>query len=243
MGALHKGHLALVAKAKATGLPVVVSVYVNPRQFAPEEDFASYPRSLAADARLLKGQGVLFVPDTIYQKNFSPVYKVAEGLAKPLCGGVRPTHFQGVADAVERLFHLIKPKVAVFGEKDYQQVLVIKQMVAALKLKTEIATVATVRCQNGLAVSSRNQYLTARQRQTAPKLHRVMRIIAQSPDLWEHRSAYLKWGVDTLTKRGFKMDYLELRHPQTLKPALRPPARLFAAGTLGTARLIDNCAV
>ena len=225
---------------------VAVSIFVNPGQFDRGEDFASYPRTLKADAealRHLNAVDYLYAPkaESVYPKDWKRRYEVPSRLGDCLCGRRRPSHFQAVADVVERLFTLTKPRLAVFGEKDYQQLLIIQDMARGLEVK--IVPHPVVRQADGLAHSSRNTYLSKAEREAAPNLYRVMRIIAQTTDIWRNKERPLAWGVRTLEAKGFKVEYLELRRAQTLEVAHGPPARLFAAAFLGGARLIDNIAV
>lgn len=251
MGALHNGHLELVKYAgKLVGErgKVGVSIFVNPKQFDRDEDYAAYPRPLEADTKALRELGVvdyLYTPqaDEVYPPNWSRRYEIPSRLNDCLCGGWRPGHFQAVVDVVERLFTLTDARLSVFGEKDYQQLLIMKNMVADLKMNLEIVTHPLVREADGLAHSSRNTYLDEKERQSAANLYRVLQIIAQTKDLWKNPAEPLAWGIDTLEKKGFKVEYLELRSNETLKPITAPPGRLFVAAFLGSARLIDNLAI
>jgi pantoate--beta-alanine ligase len=251
MGALHQGHLSLVGVARERAQFVVASLFVNPTQFAPNEDFAAYPRDEAGDLALLAGAGcdLVYAPtaEEIYPPGFCTQVSVT-GVALPLEGAARPHHFAGVATVVAKLLIQAAPDVAVFGEKDYQQLQVIRRMARDLDLPSEIVGAPIVRDADGLALSSRNAYLTEDQRKLAPALHRVLEVAA----------AQLRDGVPTtkveasarqaLAAAGFGgIDYFEVRDPESLeRPGPGPltgPARLLAAAWLGRTRLIDNLAV
>jgi pantoate--beta-alanine ligase len=250
MGALHAGHLSLVRIARARCDRVVASLFVNPAQFSPGEDLAAYPRDEAGDSRLFAEAAVdvLFAPgaDDIYPPGFATTVSVS-GLTDCLCGPLRPGHFDGVATVVSKLLVLVQPDVAVFGEKDYQQLLVIRRLAADLGLAAEIVGAPTVREEDGLALSSRNAYLDARERAAAPALHRTIAGIAGALVGGEAEAAPLcAQGRADLLAAGFSdVDYLELRHAETLAPLARAdaPSRVFAAARLGRARLIDNVPV
>lgn len=258
MGALHEGHLSLVRQAQAEADRVVVSVFVNPTQFGPAEDFAAYPRREAADAAALAGVGAqaMYAPPVadMYPEGFATTVTVA-GVTEGLCGGHRPGHFQGVATVVTKLLLRALADVAVFGEKDYQQLMVIRRLARDLDIPTRILGAPTVREADGLALSSRNAYLSAEDRARAPALYRVLtetatRLRSGSPgDVAED----LATGTAALLAAGFRtVDYLELRSAATLAPlttadqvAALPVggARLLAAAHLGQTRLIDNIPV
>jgi pantoate--beta-alanine ligase len=245
MGALHEGHLSLVALAKSKADRTVVSIFVNPIQFGPHEDFSRYPRDEQGDlAKLGKaGADLLFAPDTaeMYPQGFSTQVKVGD-LTEDLCGAARPNHFDGVATVVAKLLLQCGPDLAVFGEKDYQQLLVIKRLVRDLNIPVEIVGAPIVREQDGLALSSRNVYLSASERKTAPLLYQT--IAAVAADLAKGR------GCDDavvaarfeLDAAGFRVDYVAVRDPDTLKLLSGPVkrARVLAAAYLGNTRLIDN---
>lgn len=260
MGALHAGHMALVTAARQRANRVVVSIFVNPTQFGPNEDFARYPRTLDADLSLLQeaGADAAWLPDvaTMYPQGFATSIQVA-GVSEGLDGVVRPGHFNGVATVVAKLLHQVAPDMAFFGEKDYQQLCVIRQMVQDLNLPFGIIGVPTVREADGLALSSRNQYLSTAERKIAPVLHATLVDVAnrlkqtpsvtpflQSPD--NVVSEILANAKATILDAGFaSVDYLELCDHETLQPLHRyqPSARLLLAATLGTTRLIDNIGV
>jgi pantoate--beta-alanine ligase len=249
MGALHAGHLALVAHAKAIGRRAVVSIFVNPTQFGPSEDFARYPRDVAADLDRLAetGADAAWTPeiDTMYPPDFSTRIEVA-GLTEGLCGAVRPGHFAGVATVVTKLLNQVRPDIALFGEKDFQQLQVIRRAVRDLDLGVEIRGVPTIREADGLALSSRNRYLDAAERAVAPRLHAVLARIAAALRAGAAAGPLLAEGAAELTAAGFgPVQYLEVRDAETLAPLERVegPARVLAAAYLGRTRLIDNVAV
>lgn len=246
MGALHEGHLSLVRHALSQADRVVASIFVNPRQFGPTEDLGSYPRREAEDAALLADAGahLLYAPTLaeMYPDGFATTVSVA-GPSQGLCGAVRPGHFDGVATVVTKLLLQSLPDVAVFGEKDYQQLRVIKRLARDLDLPVEIVGSPTVREADGLAMSSRNAYLTPEQRQVAPALNRVLSQMAGALAGGGDAAGWLAWGRVELEKAGFEtVDYLELRDAASLEPvaAVHRPARLLAAARLGRTRLIDN---
>jgi len=246
MGALHDGHLALVRAAKRDCRRAVATLFVNPTQFGPNEDLASYPRDEAKDRALLVGAGVdlLFAPDAgeVYPKGFATTVTV-EGLTRHLCGPHRPGHFEGVATVVTKLLNMASATRAYFGEKDFQQLQVIRRLAADLNIATEIVGVATVREADGLAMSSRNRYLDAAARQTAAALPRILEATAARIAAGEPPPTVLAEARAGLLKAGFaKLDYLELADEATLVPRqkLDKPARVFVAAWIGKTRLIDN---
>lgn len=249
MGNLHQGHLALVEEARRRADLVVASIFVNPIQFGPSEDFARYPRTLDDDRAQLESTGcdVLFAPDvdTLYPNGLDGLTQVrVPKVSQGLCAATRPGHFDGVATVVSLLFHIVGPDVALFGNKDYQQLAVIRKLVADLHFPIEIIGVPTVRDADGLALSSRNGYLDREQRERAPLLARSLRSIAERLAQGIPAAQALAQGRDTLEAQGFVIDYLELRAPD-LAP-LDGNARqaiLLAAAYLGTTRLLDNLAV
>ncbi|MGF1445707.1 MAG: pantoate--beta-alanine ligase [Pikeienuella sp.] len=251
MGALHQGHLSLVTAASARADRVVASIFVNPTQFGAGEDFTAYPRDESRDAAMLAQAGcaLLFAPgvDEMYPAGFGTEVRV-RGLTEVLCGAARPGHFDGVAQIVTKLLNQARADLAVFGEKDWQQLAVIRRLALDLDLGTEILGVPTLRDPDGLALSSRNRYLTATERSAAPTLYRAIAQAAEAiaagaaPDL---ACAAARARVATA---GFAaVDYLECRDAEslTLVSAAPPtrPARVFAAARLGRARLIDNTPV
>lgn len=247
MGALHAGHLALVKEARLHCDRVVVSIFVNPAQFGPNEDFSRYPRTEEADIQLLAGSAdLVWLPqvEDIYPPGSSTRVTVGDA-ACVLCGAHRPGHFDGVATVVTILLNAVRPEMAFFGEKDYQQLFIIRRMAADLGLPGEIHGVPTVREVDGLALSSRNRYLSAEERAKAPLLHTVMRDIASISADGGQLHAALEDGRRRLTEAGFDVDYLEARDERTLAPLPAPSlhGRLFIAARLGSTRLIDNLAL
>jgi pantoate--beta-alanine ligase len=249
MGALHEGHLSLVKRAKEEADRVVVSIFVNPTQFGPNEDFARYPRQEAADRDLLAGVGcdLVYLPGAaeMYPEGFSTTVTVA-GVSEGLCGAFRPVHFQGVATVVAKLLLQALPDIAVFGEKDYQQLQVIKRLTRDLDIPVRIIGAPTLREDDGLAKSSRNAYLTEDERKIAPTLYRLMGEAAQKVQDGGLASEVSAWVVRQLLAAGFsKVDYVEVRDAGNLQPVERPTAkaRLLAAAWLGRTRLIDNIAI
>ena len=250
MGALHAGHLALVGAARQECDRVVATIFVNPKQFAANEDLGSYPRREAADLELLRAAAVdlVFAPAAaeIYPPQFSTLVRVG-GLSEGLCGAHRAGHFDGVATVVAKLLIQSLPDIAYFGEKDYQQLMVVRRLARDLDLPVRIEGVATVREPDGLALSSRNVYLSAEERQRAPALARVLRAIAaglaREPEAVARELAH---GRAELEHAGLAVEYLEIRDAQTLAPVDREisaPARVLAAIHLGRTRLIDNVAI
>lgn len=249
MGALHAGHMRLVEVAMEHCDTVVASIFVNPAQFGEGEDLDAYPRQEAADAALLEAAGVqlLWAPtaDQVYPEGYATNVSVS-GISDGLCGAARPGHFDGVATVVAKLFNQTRPDAAFFGEKDYQQLAVIRRMARDLDFTHEIVGVPTVRDGDGLALSSRNAYLTAEQRNNAVALPQTMQHAATAIAAGGPVPAILASAKDELLASGFhKIDYLELRDADTLAPLkdFRKPARLFAAAHIGRTRLIDNIPV
>ncbi len=249
MGALHDGHLSLVHKANELADRVVVSIFVNPRQFGPGEDYAAYPRDEAVDAENLAAVGAdaLYAPTVaeMYPDGFATTVHVG-GLTDDLCGAARPGHFDGVATVVSKLLLQARPDVAVFGEKDYQQLLVIRRLVRDLDILVSIVGAPVVREPDGLALSSRNTYLTADQRRAAPALYKALCRASVRLEAGEGAAGVLAAARDEVVAAGFDaVDYLTLRDAATLAPldAADRPARLLAAAHLGGARLIDNVPV
>lgn len=248
MGALHEGHLSLVRAAKQLFGRVIVSIFVNPKQFAPHEDFTRYPRTLEQDQALLAGVGcdLLFTPDvaTIYPPGFSTLVDPGP-LATILEGVVRPGHFVGVATVVTRLLSLVAPDHAFFGEKDYQQLLVIRRVVADLALPVAIHGISTVRAPDGLALSSRNVYLSADERTRALVLPHTLIDVASALSAGTPVIEALKAGSRRIADAGLNLDYFELCDTSTLAPIklMNTPARLLVAAKCGATRLIDNIPV
>jgi pantoate--beta-alanine ligase len=248
MGNLHDGHLQLVRRARKLADVVVVSIFVNPLQFGPSEDLDKYPRTLAADREKLFGEGTqyLFHPDAeeIYPEGMDKHSKViVPDLSETLCGASRPGHFTGVSTIVTKLFQIVQPDVAVFGEKDFQQLSIIRKMTADLCMPLEIVGVQTARAVDGLALSSRNGYLSRKERSVAPTLHSVLQECREAiacgfdnyPDLEHH-------AVESLRAAGFRPDYVSIRDANTLREVTLETEQVvvLAAAYLGRTRLIDN---
>jgi pantoate--beta-alanine ligase len=250
MGALHDGHVSLVRLAKKRAKKVVVSIFVNPTQFAPTEDFGSYPRTWKADVEKLADERVdlIWHPDvkTMYPEGFATRISPEGPATVGLEDRFRPHFFGGVATVVGKLFTQVRPDVAIFGEKDYQQLRVVTQMARDLDLGVKVIGSKTVRERDGLAMSSRNVYLSAEERQVAPTLHKAMKASAARIRAGEDIAAALAAGEEMIGNAGFALDYLEARHAETLAPigSLKEgPIRMLVAARLGTTRLIDNIAV
>jgi pantoate--beta-alanine ligase len=251
MGALHDGHLALVRAAREACDRVAVSVFVNPTQFGPGEDYETYPRDEAADRARLEALGVdvMFGPEMaeMFPSGFATLVRV-RGLTEGLCGASRPHHFEGVTTVVTKLLLQVLPDVAYFGEKDYQQLQVIRRLVRDLDIPVRIEGVATVREADGLALSSRNAYLSPAERRIAPALQRALRALSEclvvaAPASADAVAREVERAKGTLEAAGFsRIDYLEVRDAETLEPVtnLSRPARALAAAWLGETRLIDN---
>jgi len=252
MGNLHAGHRRLMDEARRHADAVVASVYVNPLQFGPQEDFAAYPRTPDQDQALLAAAGVelLFHPDeaAIYPRGREASTRVeVPGVSDILCGAARPGHFRGVATVVNRLLHLVMPDVALFGKKDYQQLLVIRLMASDFGLPIDIVGVDTVRDTDGLALSSRNGYLTPAERRLAPALYAALQAMAeqiqQTPDRHSDRLGRIETqAAERLARAGFRPDYVSVRRQEDLAAPQAADRRLvlLAAAWLGKARLIDN---
>lgn len=252
MGNLHAGHIKLVEMAKQHATCVVVSIFVNPLQFGKNEDLASYPRTLEADCDKLKQIGANFV----FAPNVQEMYPDSDGndlnqsmtitppiIASELCGAVRPGHFAGVATIVMKLFNIVQPNVAVFGKKDYQQLFIIRELVRQFNLNVEIIGVDTMREVDGLAMSSRNGYLTPMQRGEAPRLHKALKLVAEAIQKGNRDfTAIEQQTTQFLTQLGWIVDYISIRSAKTL---LSPNAHdhtliVLGAAKLGSTRLIDN---
>lgn len=247
MGNLHAGHMALVHEARKHADHVVVSIFVNRLQFGQGEDFDCYPRTLQADAALLEQEGaeIVFAPD---EKELYPrvvqQYKVEPpAIQDELCGAFRPGHFRGVATVVTKLFNIVGADVACFGKKDYQQLFIIKSMVDDLNMPIKIIPVDTGRAEDGLALSSRNGYLTPEQRAEAPRLyHHLSRMKAAILAGERDHATLAQQTIDDLTAHGWQVDYVETRNADNLKPATHTDHRLviLIAARIGSTRLIDN---
>lgn len=247
MGALHEGHLTLVRAARKKAPRVVVSVFVNPTQFAPNEDLARYPRDEAGDLEKLASVNadLVWAPDVdeMYAPGFATRIEV-QGAAEGLEGAFRPHHFGGVATVCCKLFSQVTPDIALFGEKDYQQLCVIRQMVRDLNLPLKIQGVPTVREKDGLALSSRNAYLSPENRAAAPALNAAIRTVAETMAAGGRQAPAIKSAVKALEKAGFgPIDYVAIADAETLGPwqlSSGRPGRVLVAAKLGTTRLIDN---
>ncbi|HEY0597549.1 pantoate--beta-alanine ligase [Sphingopyxis sp.] len=249
MGALHDGHLSLVRMAKRVADQVVVSIFVNPTQFGPNEDFAAYPRDEARDAALLaqEGTSVLWAPDvaTVYPPGHSTHIEVAE-LGADYCGAARPGHFDGVATVVAKLFNQVRPDVAIFGEKDWQQLAIIRRMARDLDFGIDILGAPIARDTDGLALSSRNAYLSKEQRAAATAFPDALRAAAKAIAGGADVDETLAKAEAAIVTGGFdSVDYVALADADSLERlrAFRKPARLLAAARIGKTRLIDNLSV
>lgn len=250
MGNLHQGHLALVHEAKKRADNVVVSIFVNRLQFGQGEDFDQYPRTLQQDADKLAAEGVavVFAPD---EKELYPNVEQRFNVEPPhlqneLCGKFRPGHFRGVATVVSKLFNIVQPDVACFGKKDYQQLAIIKGFVEDLNFNIDIVPVNTGRAEDGLALSSRNQYLSETERAEAPRLYRVLQQVAEALQAGDLDYAALEArAIEALSQHGWVVDYVEIRHADSLAVARSGDKSLvvLAAARLGQTRLIDNLEV
>jgi len=250
MGALHAGHLALVREARRRARRVVVSIFVNPTQFAPHEDFSSYPRRFAADLKALREAKahLVWAPTAalMYPKGFATRIAPAGAAKAGLEDKFRPHFFGGVATVVAKLFLQTQPDFALFGEKDYQQLCVVRQMAKDLDLPLKVIGVKTVREKDGLALSSRNAYLSSEERAAAPTLYRVLRTSAARINKGDAIASVLEEGRAEIARAGFALDYLEARHALTLEAVASRkdgPIRLLVAAKIGKTRLIDNLAV
>jgi pantoate--beta-alanine ligase len=250
MGALHEGHVALVRLAKRRASKVIVSIFVNPTQFAPSEDFSSYPRTWKADVAKLAAENVdlIWNPDvkTMYPDGFATRIAPEGPATVGLEDRFRPHFFGGVATVVGKLFMQVRPDFAIFGEKDFQQLRVVTRMAGDLDLAVKVIGSKTVRERDGLAMSSRNVYLTPEHRGVATTLYRAMKQGAARLRAGDDIAAVMAGGAEMITAAGFVLDYFEVRHAETLAPmtaAKDGPVRILVAAKLGTTRLIDNIAV
>jgi pantoate--beta-alanine ligase len=251
MGNLHPGHVSLIEAAGRHGDRFVASIFVNPMQFGPNEDFAHYPRTPTQDEQMLAAAGcnLMFMPDVaeIYPNGSEKATRVdVPGLSRILCGEFRPGHFEGVATVVAKLFHIVEPDVAVFGEKDFQQLTVIRRMVADLCIAVQVIGAPTVRDADGLAMSSRNQYLSAQERAIAPRIYEILTATARRLQAGDSEFASMeRAGCQALEAAGMRPDYFAVRQAvdlSTPKPDMNHLVVLTAA-RLGKARLIDNVQV
>lgn len=248
MGNLHEGHLNLVKLAREQGSCIVVSLFVNPLQFGPGEDFDKYPRTLEADCAKLQGWAdVVFAPpvNEMYPEQ-QTVFVEPPPIANELCGASRPGHFRGMATVVLKLLNIVQPHVALFGKKDYQQLHIIRQMVAQMNLPIRIVGGETVRATDGLALSSRNQYLDPAQRQQATQLQQTLQILHAALLRGERDFEQLQnQAVSALSAHGWQVDYVSIRNQSDLRPAESAQRQLviLAAAKLGGVRLLDNLEV
>ena len=245
MGNLHEGHLSLVREARQLCDVVVVSIFVNPIQFGPNEDFDNYPRTLEQDSQLLAEAGcdIVFAPsvEQMYGKNPRLTNISVSEITEDLCGLQRPGHFDGVAVVVTKLFNIVQPNYAFFGQKDYQQLTVIRQFVRDLNIPLEVIGVPIVRAEDGLALSSRNGYLSEQERKTAPAIYQSLKNAEQALQQGEKLSEVLANIKAALTQAGFVVDYVEARTPELQKiDEFNQEIVLFVAAKLGSTRLIDN---
>jgi pantoate--beta-alanine ligase len=251
MGNLHPGHVSLIETARKYGDRFVTSIFVNPMQFGPNEDFAHYPRTPTQDERMLAEAGcnLMFMPDVseVYPNGSERATRIeVPGLSRILCGEFRPGHFEGVSTVVAKLFHIVEPDVAVFGEKDFQQLTIIRRMVADLCMPVEVVAAPTVRDSDGLAMSSRNQYLTPAERQAAPRIYQTLlaagnRLRAGDADF----ASIERFGIQALESAGMRPDYFAVRQAHDLSAPRHDTNHLvvLTAARLGKARLIDNVQV
>ncbi len=247
MGALHEGHLSLVRMAKAQCDLVVVSIFINPLQFGPNEDLAKYPRNFDRDSELLEREGVDFIFAPTAEEMYpagAVTYVTVEGLSDKLCGGSRPGHFRGVTTVVSKLFHIVEPDRAFFGQKDAAQSTIIRRMVRDLNIPVQVVIGPIVREADGLAMSSRNAYLDAPQRRSALALHRSLSAVQKSFDRGERKvQALIEAGKQVFAEDpSVRLDYFEIVDPETLDPVddLSHGALVVVAAFVGKARLIDN---
>jgi pantoate--beta-alanine ligase len=250
MGALHDGHVSLVRQARRRATRVIVSIFVNPAQFAPHEDFDSYPRTWKADVARLTAEKVdlIWNPDvkTMYADGFATRILTEGPATAALEDRFRPQFFGGVTTVVGKLFAQCRPDIAVFGEKDFQQLKVVTRMARDLDLGVKVIGAQTVRERDGLALSSRNVYLSPEQRQVAPALYRAMKETAKRLRAGDDIAAAMASGAKLIADAGFALDYFEARHAETLAPiesVKHGPMRILVAGVIGDTRLIDNLAV
>ncbi len=251
MGNLHQGHLHLIECARQLASRTVATIFVNPMQFGENEDYGSYPRTLEDDSRQLEAAGLdmVFAPAVadVYPRPLENMTQVSvPELSHILCGVSRPAHFRGVTTIVSKLFHMVQPDIALFGEKDWQQLIIIKRMATDLDMPIEIVGVPIVRESDGLAMSSRNSYLSASERAIAPKLYAILTACAQRLKTGERHYALLEHEAsEQLANAGFRPDYVAIRRADDLQPPTTQDTqlRILAAARLGQARLIDNLAV
>ena len=247
MGCLHEGHISLIRKAKCLADIVVVSIYVNPLQFGANEDLDNYPRVFEDDAAICKAEGVdcVFHPHDLYPEGGAKITLKVHALDNMLCGASRRGHFDGVVTVVSILFNLVQPNIAVFGEKDWQQLAIIRRMVSDLHMPVEIIRSEIVREPDGLAMSSRNRYLSPAERQKALRLSQALYLMQNDINIGGKAINIIDVGMDNLKKHQVSPEYLEIRHALTLKPenTITSQSRIFIAAKIGNTRLIDNAAL
>ena len=247
MGCLHAGHISLIRKAKSLADIVVVSIYVNPLQFGANEDLDNYPRVFEDDAAICKAEGVgcVFHPHDLYPEDGAKITLKVHALDNMLCGASRSGHFDGVVTVVSILFNLVQPNIAVFGEKDWQQLAIIRRMVSDLHMPVEIIGSEIVREPDGLAMSSRNRYLSPAERQKALRLSQALYLMQNDINIGGKAINIIDVGIDNLKKHQIFPEYLEIRHALTLKPenTITSQSRIFIAAKIGNTRLIDNAAL
>jgi len=249
MGCLHEGHASLIRKARELADVVVVSIYVNPLQFGLNEDLNAYPRTFEADKAICEDEGadIIFHPENLYASGPPNITCKVSKLSDVLCGAARPGHFDGVVTVVNILFNIVQPNIALFGEKDWQQLAIIRRMMTDLHMPVEIVGCKTVREPDGLAMSSRNRYLSAEERKRAIALHTSIQKIAENTKKGaKNCEKLLKNARNTLKVKQIDPEYIEIRDASTLVEITRitdSPARAFIAATIGKARLIDNVAL
>ncbi|MDQ6994304.1 MAG: pantoate--beta-alanine ligase [Mariprofundaceae bacterium] len=245
MGCLHAGHVSLIRKAKRLADVVVVSIYVNPLQFGEGEDFEQYPRTFEEDARICETEGVdvLFHPHNLYADDGAKITLKVHEMDGVLCGASRVGHFDGVVTVVNMLFNIVQPNLAVFGEKDWQQLTILRRMVADLHMPVSIVGSALIREEDGLAMSSRNRYLKDDERQQALLLSQVLRLMQQLALQGKTNKQILDLGLRYLAEAHIQVEYLDIRHENNLLPSMGMPLptdRLFVAARVGSTRLIDT---
>jgi pantoate--beta-alanine ligase len=246
MGCLHEGHASLIRKARELADVVVVSIYVNPLQFGPNEDMDAYPRTFETDKAACKAEGadIIFHPENLYTSGQPNITLKVVELSDVLCGSARPGHFDGVVTVVNILFNIVQPDIALFGEKDWQQLAIIRRMVTDLHMPVEIVGCETVREPDGLAMSSRNRYLSAEERKRAIALHAsIQKIVENAKNGDKNCKNLLKTAINDLKVKQIDPEYIEIRDAFTLVETARitdQPTRAFIAATIGKARLIDN---
>ncbi|MDQ6968803.1 MAG: pantoate--beta-alanine ligase [Mariprofundaceae bacterium] len=244
MGCLHAGHISLIRKAKSLADVVIVSIYVNPLQFGENEDFHQYPKTFEKDAEICKNEGVdvIFHPKNLYPDDGPNITLKISHMGHLLCGKSRPTHFDGVVTVVNILFNIIHPDIAIFGEKDWQQLAIIRRMVSDLHMPIEVIGSEIIREADGLAMSSRNRYLSPDERQKSLFLSQTMLLMKSNTKNSHKASKIIRFGIDNLKKYGISIEYLEICNELTLNPenSITPQSRIFIAAKIGSTRLIDN---